>query len=447
MMPVALTMLLAADLAAPAWKPGVPLVRDGAQLTYDGQPYAAVGVNKHELLEQYLAQEITGGDQEATAARTAAKRSLGLLKEAGITVVRFRACPFWPTWLKRTFRSEDAAVRAASWAAFDEMLDDCDRSGIRVIPSLAWNVAVFPDLANESLHDLVANPDSRSRALLREWSEEVVGRYRSRDTVLFWELGNEWNLLADLRPMFADKGVLEGIDPPGAQALLGGPVVRDGRNNFSSDELAAFTRDLCRVIRSVDPSRLVGTGFSAPRPAAWHLWLGSLRRATAMDWTDDSPEQQADYLRLITPAGVGFICLHHDGEGRGALCLRSMATLKQAADSLATPVYLGETGLGPDVFGEPVYDQSPAVTSLQALLGAWREIGFPLALAWTWDEWGAPSHEPVLRPDTQPTVVEVLRAANEAAQAGEPRPPDADALTARLEEIAAQLAALRPPGK
>ena len=226
MMPLAVTMLLAADLAAPAWKPGVPLMRDGAQLTYDGQPFAAVGVNKHELLEQYLAKEIRGGDQEATAARTAAKRSLELLSEAGITVLRFRACPFWPTWLQRTFRSEDAAVRAASWAAFDEMLDDCDRSGIRVIPSLAWNLAVFPDLANESLRDLVANPDSRSRALLREWSEEVVGRYRNRDTVLFWELGNEWNLYCDLRPQYAEKGVFEGIDPtPAPDPILEAPRV------------------------------------------------------------------------------------------------------------------------------------------------------------------------------------------------------------------------------
>jgi hypothetical protein len=247
--------------------------------------------------------------------------------------------------------------------------------------------------------------------------------------------------------MYAGKGVLEGIDPPGAKELLGGPVVRDGRNNFSSDELAGLTRDLCRLIKQVDPRHLVGTGFSAPRPAAWHLWLGSLRRATAMDWTEDSPEQQADYLRLITPPEVDLVSLHYYGEGRGVLSLRSMATLKQAADSLATPVYIGETGLGPDVFGEPVYDKPQAVASLQALLRAWREIGFPLALAWTWDEWGEPSHEPVLRPDTQPKAVEVLRAANEAAQAGEPRTPGADALTTRLEEIAAQLGALRPPGK
>lgn len=434
--------------AAPGWREGAALKRDGARLTCDGRPFAAVGVNKHELLEQYLAKYLGRSDAEAAAARVAAKASLQRLSDVGVNVIRFRACPFWPTWATRTLLSKDPQVRTASWSAFDEMLGDCDHYDIRVIPSLAWNLAVFPDLAHESLTDFLTDQSSGGRVMFRQWVQDLVGRYAGRDTILFWELGNEWNLCADLRPMFAAKGVLEGIDPPGAQELLGGPVIRDGRNNFTAAELAALTRDLCRLIKSVDRNHLVGTGFSSPRSASWHLWLGSLRRATEMDWTEDTPEQQADYLRLLTPREVDLISLHFYGESRGTPSLEGLLNLKRAADGLATPVYVGEAGLPPDVFGEPVYDKPEAVESLRLLFRALREMGIPLTLAWTWDEWGQPIHEPVLRPTTQPRAVEVLQEAHVAAQQSAEAPSlDWDTLAARLRDLAAQLKALRPAGK
>jgi len=448
LIPAAALLLSAAHPAAPAgvpWRAGVPLTRDGARLMYDGLPFAAVGVNKHELIEQYLAAELGRSPEEAAQSRAAAKLSLQRLAAAGIRVVRMRACPFWPAWATRTLLSDDPAVRTASWAAFDELLDDCDRNGIRVIPSLSWNLGVFPDLGHESLSDFVTMPDSPGRILLRQWIEALVGRYAGRDTILFWELGNEWNLMADLRPMFAEKGVFEGIDPPGAQELLGGPVVRDGTNNLSSDELAAFTRDLCRLIKSVDGNHLVGTGCSAPRSSAWHLWLGSIRRATEMDWTLDTPEQQSDYLRLITPPEVDVISLHWYGDGASAPAFAGLLDLRLAADSIATPVYVGEVGVSADTFKGPVYDDPAAVDALRLLLDGLREAGIPLALAWTWDEWGEPIHEPVLRPETQPAVVTVLREADEAAaEAAQGLPPEPDEARARLDEIAAQLRALRP---
>ena len=221
--------------------------------------------------------------------------------------------------------------------------------------------------------------------------------------------------------------------------------MRDRSNNLSSDELAGFTRDLCRLIKSIDGRHLVGTGFSAPRTSAWHLWLGSLRRAREMDWTVDTPGEQADYLRLITPPDVDLVSLHYYGEGPGAPTLEGVLDLKLAADSIATPVYVGEVGVSPEVFGQPVYDHPGAVDSLRLLLDALREAGIPLALAWTWDEWGEPIHEPVLRPDSQPGVVAVLSQAQvAAAEAAQSPPPEAEEARVRLGEIAKELRALRP---
>ena len=60
---VLLALLCAAALAAP-WREGVALSREGATLTYNGAPFACVGVNKHELLSQYLVAVRGGSEQE-----------------------------------------------------------------------------------------------------------------------------------------------------------------------------------------------------------------------------------------------------------------------------------------------------------------------------------------------------------------------------------------------
>jgi len=434
-------LLGSASARAFEWLPGVPLTRQGALLIYDDEPFAAVGVNKHELLDQYMADLLGSTAERADEARAAAEQSLKGLADLGVSVIRVRASGFWPAQIERTYLHEDPQVRQAFWQAFDAMLDDCDRYGIRVVLTIAWHLGGWADLAHESLTDLFTDSRSQSRQMLDKWVEDLVSRYRQRDTVLLWELTNESNLSADLRPMFADKGCLSPhLDKP-APHIVKGPIIRDGRNNYSSDELAALTRDLARFIKSIDPDRLVGTGFSAPRPAAWHLWLGSIRKTDKMDWTQDTPEQAADYLRLVSPDPVDVISLHTYGSE-----FERMLNFKLAADSIGKPVYVGEIGASGGVFGEPVYDSPAAVKAFGILLAAMREMGIPISLAWTWDEWGKPVHEPVLRPEAQPDVVQTLRQANEAAagQAGQPA-LDEDGLHLRMQELTAQFQALQPP--
>ena len=425
--------------AAQAWREGVRLTREGSRLMYDGKPFAAVGVNKHELLDQYTCELLGKSGEEAAEARAAAERSLQKLAELGVGVARVRVSAFWPAQIEKTYLNDDPEVRETFWRALDDMLDDCDRAGIRIIPTIAWHLGGWADLGHESLADLYSDPHSKSRELLNTWIRDLVGRYRERDTILFWELTNETNLGADLRPMFPEGVLKPKIEGP-VEHLIRLPVVRDVRNNYSSDELAALVRELCRLIRSIDPERLIGTGFSAPRPAAWHLWLGSLRRAEKMDWTEDTPEQQADYLRLITPDGVDLVSLHsYGGE------FEALLNLKRAADSIERPVYIGELGASTRWFGEPTYDSPEAAEALRLQLEAMRAMGIPLVTLWTWDEWGTPRHEPVLRPETQPEVVRVLREGHAAAQqpaAGEPL--DEEALVERLRDLSAQFEALKP---
>ncbi len=432
--------LTVATGALAQWREGVALAREGAQLTYDAQPFAAVGVNKHELLDQYMASLLGASDEDAAEARAAAKRSLERLKKLGITVIRVRVSGFWPAQIERTYLHEDPGVREAFWGCLDEMLDDCDAAGIRVVATITWHLGGWADLGHESLRELFTDPRSTSRTMLNQWIEDLVTRYHARDTILFWELTNEANLAADLRPQHPADGILGPKLERPAPHIVRGPVVRDGRNNYSSDELVALTRELCRLIKGIDSQHPVGTGFSAPRPAAWHLWLGSIRRADRMDWTVDSPEEQADYLRMITPDGVDLVSLHTYGAD-----FERMLNLKLAADGIGVPVYVGELGMSAQTFGEPVYDDDGAREGLRIACQAMREVGVPLTLLWTWDEWGKPIHEPVLRPDTQPAVAEILREANAAAREGiGPLAGEPDELRERMRELSEELKGWTP---
>lgn len=412
------------------------LTRDGSQLFLGDTPFRTVGVNKHELLDQYLA-DLLGGN--LTEARSTARASLDLLAELGIDTIRVRASQFWPAQIERTYLGEEA-TRVTFWARFDEMLSDCESRGIRVIPTIAWHLGSWPDLGHESLQDFVGNPHSKSRTLFDEWVRELVMRYRESTTVLFWELTNEANLLADLRPQLP-QGV---IGPPEAHPhLVRLPIVRDEHNHMTSDELAAFTRETTALIKLLDPNHLVGTGFSIPRKAAWHLWLGSLRRSDKMDWTQDSAEQRADYLRLITPEPVDLISFHYY-LNPGAT-LDELILIKDVADQLGRPFYCGELGLSHQTFPGRVYDHPNAVTGLRCALEAMDLLDVPIVLPWTWDEYGEPTHEPVLW-SQQSSVIDVLQQAQKRARGS------GEALThaqmqIELDRLTTELTRIMPTGE
>ncbi|NOY80118.1 MAG: cellulase family glycosylhydrolase [Kiritimatiellaeota bacterium] len=391
------------------------LTRTGAQLLMGGRPFRAVGVNKHELLDLYMPDLLGKGD--AAASMAAARRSLDRLASLGVTVLRVRGSQFWPAQIEKTYLG-GKQTRKIFWDRYDTMLDDCDARGLKVVLTIGWHLGAWPDLGHDSLQNFVGDPHSKGRALFDGWVRDLVGRYKDRDTILFWELTNEANLGADLRPM-KPKGVITPIlaDPSTPHGhLYRDPVVRDVRNNMSSDELAAFVRESARLIKSIDRNHLIGTGFSLPRPAAWHLWLGSLRRTTKMDWTPDSDGEWADYLRLISPDPVDLISIHHYlGTGRKRIRLERLVIIKKAADELRKPVYWGEAGVSG--FPGQVYDRAAARIGLRCVLDAVRILDIPLCLLWTWNEAGRPVHEPVLRPGSQPEVLELLREAQARARA------------------------------
>ena len=84
------------------------LRRDGSQLLMAGVPFRAVGVNKHELLDMYVA-DLLGHDLDASL--TSARRSLDALEALGVDVIRVRGSQYWPAQIEKTYLGGDGMRR------------------------------------------------------------------------------------------------------------------------------------------------------------------------------------------------------------------------------------------------------------------------------------------------------------------------------------------------
>ena len=256
-------------------KPGF-LDRRGTELLLDGKPFRSVSVNKFDLFLHFL----KGGDVE--------KQEVQYLKDIsghGFRVVRFAAVGFWPRDM------ENWANGDYYWNAMDRMMAAARENHIYLIPSIYWNCFLFTDMAGETMQDMLTNKDSKSRQYLDLYTYQIVSRYKDDRAVLFWELGNEFNLLADLT--FMRPYGYSGLNAP----ALGASYMRVRRDDFTTEQLIPFVREYAQLIRSLDPNHLITSGYSAPRQSAQHL-----RTARGKgDWTIDLPGNARPTLEIRIP--------------------------------------------------------------------------------------------------------------------------------------------------
>jgi len=172
----------------------------GTDMYLNGKVYREIGFNKFDLLLQsILCQE----EQWRQTNKKVVTKDLEDLHKHGFKIIRFMACPFYPMDFDHYFFHKDTEIQAAKrkiyFKRFDRILDLCDRYEIKVIPSLIWWDTAFADLGGHSMHEGVTNPQSLARQKINEYITAVVDRYKDRPTIAMWELGNEWNLEADLQ--------------------------------------------------------------------------------------------------------------------------------------------------------------------------------------------------------------------------------------------------------
>lgn len=178
----------------------------------------------------------------------------------GDTYVRFAASPFWPAQLKQTLLGTQAQVEAY-WRSMDAVFDAVEaNSQLKLVPSILFNMYSWPDAFGEELGAVFEDGSETHRAM-EAYASDFVARYKSRPSVLFWEIGNEFNLWVDiaLKPSW------------NVRPLCGTPKARSSKVPYTTPELRRGIESFAQTIRVADGSaRLISSGLTIPYKCSYH---------------------------------------------------------------------------------------------------------------------------------------------------------------------------------
>lgn len=146
-------------------------------------------------------------------------------------------------------------------------------------------------------NDGIRNTSSIAYNLNLQYFGEVVTRYSNRKGVLFWELGNELNLM---------------VNNP---APWCGPTQKTGTEPcFNTPEMQTYTKALVAKIRQIDPVRPISSGFSAARNTAWHQEFckaGSTEPGCETGFYGIDSQEQWLNITSQQSVAVDVISIHH----------------------------------------------------------------------------------------------------------------------------------------
>jgi hypothetical protein len=318
-----------------------------------GKPYRGIGVNYFDLFGRTL----------RNPADTSSRENLKALHKAGIPFVRFMCGGFWPADQKLYLQD-----REAYFQRLDAIVKTAEESGVGLIPSLFWHLPTVSDLAGEHLDEL-GNPESKSIAYIRRYTEEVVARYKDSPAVWGWEFGNESNLGCDL-PNAAQHR-------PQVVPQLGTAKERTERDELKFPQLKVALGAFAETARKLDPTRIIISGNSIPRQSAYH-------NVTEKSWQPDTEQQFAEILLRDNPDPLNVICIHQYHEKNNAYAggAKSLAELiglaTQHAARAGKPLFIGEFGA----------EKQPAEREralFEEFLAAIEKHRVPLAAFWVFD--------------------------------------------------------------
>jgi hypothetical protein len=334
------TILLLAVSGGRGQLPGLTTDAQGDMLK-DGRPFRAIGLNYFSCFIRTLKNPSdTSYDEE-----------FGILAAHQIPFVRFSATGYWP---------RDMALyqtdRAEYFRRLDAVVASAERHGLGLVPSLFWSAACVPDLVGEPL-DQWGNPRSKTHAWMREYVREVVTRYRDSPAIWAWEMGNEFSLQASL-PNTADHR-------PAIHPGLGTATSRSERDDVTFAMVRVAFAEFAQAVRKHDSARLIFTGDSMPRPAAWHMQ----REGT---WTQDNESQFREMIRHLTPDPANGISVHaYDDD------IERLPWSIKAARILKKPLFVGEFGARGDGAG--------GAAVFRRYLKVIEDSDVPLAAVWVFD--------------------------------------------------------------
>ena len=267
-----------ATLRAQSAPMGLTVTADGTFL-HDGKPFRGIGVDYYSCFYRLL----LGPDKGST------ETGFKILEQHDIPFARVAAMAYWPTEMKlyQTDRDE-------YWKRLDLVVHTAEQHHVGLVLSIAWNDATIPDMVGEPA-DAWGNPDSKTRAWMRDYAKQLVTRYKDSPAIWGWEFGNDFNLRSDLPNAEVHR--------PQIEPTLGTPTTRTSHDDLHSDGCHDAFVDFAKVVRSIDPNRMVESGNSIPRTSAWHQHIEN-------SWKKDSTDELAKALAGDCPDPLDAVSVH-----------------------------------------------------------------------------------------------------------------------------------------
>jgi hypothetical protein len=218
--------------------------------------------------------------------------SIKKIADSKIPFIRVPFSGFWPNELK-LYQNKPADY----FHEMDLFVKTCEENRIGIIADLFWTKFSVSDVVGETVNQ-IGNPASKTMEYARKYVRDVVSRYKDSPAIWGWEIGNEFNLAADL-----DK---QGEPPLGYPYVLtsrGTPAQRGPADRISSQDVETYFTEVEKVIRSLDPHRMISNGTADFRAAQYHL-------RTQRTWTDDTEEELRTIMDIFSPRTVNAISVH-----------------------------------------------------------------------------------------------------------------------------------------
>ncbi|MES1147308.1 MAG: cellulase family glycosylhydrolase, partial [bacterium] len=367
-----------------------------------------VGLNKYDLVRQYLGRNATGPISEPLHQTTLAMAKRAI-RDAAIVKAPFFRFAASMTRPRKPGADEDLELwlhnQEAHWRRIDALMDDLDGVGIRAVPVFLWNYQQFPSITHETTRDLITRTESKSYRMFMSYVGQFINRYKDRKTILFYDLTNELNL-------YVDRDIEASCKAEPSRDKEECALVR----NMTSGEMEAFMARFAADVRKLDPNHKLSSGFSMPLRNAAHL------RRDRADVRDDTMADLEEVL-TATHKDCDIVSVHYYDHAEQNIRFDAkdkfdpslLRKVKAIADKLHKPLFVGEFG---DIAPSVKEDKTAKFTHKILDLGA--ELDIPYMAVWGWELYPTNTFTTYDNPNTQHNIepgytddlIERLKAAN-----------------------------------
>lgn len=277
--------------AAQGQRYGLTVSSDGTILL-EGKPFYGFGVNLYTSFLKHLENPLNETYKEEFA----------LMKRYNIPFVRIPFSGYQANYYDQF--DEDPEVL---FHYMDDVVAEAERQQVGIIASLMWWDPALSAHVGEK-RAAMGDAGSKTMAYAKKYVAAIVQRYAGRPGIWGWEIGNEYNLTADL----CDRGLKNYLWPDGLSSM---PIEPSGFNYYTTAELQVFYREIAKEIRKYDSYRMISNGNGDMRSASKAMHDASSRLNTKthlwdIDWTEDSFDDFQYMNAYLTPAPMDTICFH-----------------------------------------------------------------------------------------------------------------------------------------